>query len=228
MEPPDRSEDLLGVTLLDAEVARLASLGRRREDAHTFVQASEARAADEPGACLSFDGYGRATLRAGDDAGSAGSMFTPTLAQLRAWADARVDPGAGDKGPRLFVLSGEHPITDIGALQAFAPPATLFPVASQFNCLESPGALRDLGGALPQRLDAGAARGDLGAPEGAAAARRGADARRPPRHRGDGRRAGRPPRRRLPGGGRAGAQRLPAGLGHPRAGGQRGSGSVCT
>ena len=213
------------MTLLDAEVARVASLGRRREDDQTFVQASEARIADDPGACLSFDGYGRATLRAGDDAGAAGSVFTPTLAQLRAWADVRVDPGAGDKCPRLFVLSGEHPITGIGALRAFAPPETLFQAASQFNCLESPGAPRDLGGALPPRPDAGAARGDLGAPGGAAAARRGGDARRPSRHPGDGRRAGRPPRRRLPCGGRAGAQRLPAGHEHPRAGGQRGSGS---
>ncbi len=32
------------------------------------------------------------------------------------------------------------PATDIGALQATAPPETVFQVASQFNCLESPGA----------------------------------------------------------------------------------------
>ena len=31
-------------------------------------------------------------------------------------------------------------LTDIGALQASAPPGSLFQVASQFNCLESPGA----------------------------------------------------------------------------------------
>lgn len=40
---------------------------------------------------------------------------------------------------RLWVLDGESAITDIGALQAFAPPASLFQAASQFNCLESPG-----------------------------------------------------------------------------------------
>jgi hypothetical protein len=38
------------------------------------------------------------------------------------------------------VLDGVSPATDIGALQATAPPGTVFQVASQFNCLESPGA----------------------------------------------------------------------------------------
>jgi len=37
------------------------------------------------------------------------------------------------------VLDGVSPATDIGALQAVAPPNSLFQVASQFNCLESPG-----------------------------------------------------------------------------------------
>jgi hypothetical protein len=40
---------------------------------------------------------------------------------------------------RFSVLLGSSPATDIGALQASAPPGSLFQVASQFNCLESPG-----------------------------------------------------------------------------------------
>jgi hypothetical protein len=39
---------------------------------------------------------------------------------------------------RLWALWGEGPLTDIGALQAWASQGTLFQVASQFNCLEAP------------------------------------------------------------------------------------------
>lgn len=52
--------------------------------------------------------------------------------------DLRATGGTGNL--RLWVLNGAHPVTDIGALQASAPPGSLFQVASQFNCLESPGA----------------------------------------------------------------------------------------
>ncbi|CAM9683525.1 unnamed protein product [Phaeothamnion confervicola] len=45
----------------------------------------------------------------------------------------------GSHRVRLWVLDGESAITDIGALQAAAPPRSLFQAASQFNCLESPG-----------------------------------------------------------------------------------------
>lgn len=49
--------------------------------------------------------------------------------------------GQGGSGQlRLWALTGAHPLTDIGALQAAAPPDSLFQVASQFNCLEAPGA----------------------------------------------------------------------------------------
>ena len=41
--------------------------------------------------------------------------------------------------PRLVVLTGASPLTDIGTLQAHAADGTAFQVASQFNCLESPG-----------------------------------------------------------------------------------------
>ncbi|HET7501498.1 MAG TPA: hypothetical protein VFK02_10860, partial [Kofleriaceae bacterium] len=41
---------------------------------------------------------------------------------------------------RLWIFDGASPATDIGALQATAAPGSLFQVASQFNCLEAPGA----------------------------------------------------------------------------------------
>src|SRR5262249_24955810 len=46
-------------------------------------------------------------------------------------------PGGGQA--RLWVLDGAGPATDIGSLQATAGERALFQVASQFNCLESPG-----------------------------------------------------------------------------------------
>ncbi len=49
-------------------------------------------------------------------------------------------PAGGGGRLTLWALTGAHPATDIGALQACAPPDSLFQVASQFNCLESPGA----------------------------------------------------------------------------------------
>jgi hypothetical protein len=63
---------------------------------------------------------------------AAGRFAARSLRDLRATGN----PG----NLRLWVLNGTHPVTDIGALQASAPPGSLFQVASQFNCLESPGA----------------------------------------------------------------------------------------
>src|SRR5262249_38677956 len=40
---------------------------------------------------------------------------------------------------RLWVFDGASPVTDIGSLQGTADEGSLFQVASQFNCLESPG-----------------------------------------------------------------------------------------
>ena len=59
---------------------------------------------------------------------------------FRARSLREMGPPEGTGRLRLWVLTGAHPVTDIGALQATAPPDSLFQVASQFNCLESPGA----------------------------------------------------------------------------------------
>ncbi|MBX3172047.1 MAG: hypothetical protein KF760_31865 [Candidatus Eremiobacteraeota bacterium] len=58
--------------------------------------------------------------------------------RCRSLRDMRPSKGGGRLS--LWVLTGAHAVTDIGALQACAPPDSLFQVASQFNCLESPGA----------------------------------------------------------------------------------------
>ena len=99
------------------------------------VREVEAAVRADPAGAISFDGRGAATVRALGRTWAAGRFEIPLLWSLKLRARARPDDGA----QRLFVLFGERPATDIGALQASAPPGTIFQVASQFNCLESPG-----------------------------------------------------------------------------------------
>ena len=99
----------------------------------------EDEVAAAPERCFAFAEDGEATLTVAGRTFTAGSFSTPTLGELRARVQARA--GAGARGRlALSVLSGAHPLTDIGTLQGTAPPRTLFQVASQFNCLEAPGA----------------------------------------------------------------------------------------
>lgn len=89
-----------------------------------------------------------ATLSAGRWSFPAGRFETPSLATLRARVQRRCaavpDKDGARSGAaaraRLWVLLGASPATDIGSLQATAGPGTVFQVASQFNCLEAPGA----------------------------------------------------------------------------------------
>lgn len=117
-----------------------------RGDLDQVARAETAVLAD-PARALRFSDSGHATLHAGGRRYQAGRFEIPHLCALHARAlrarGARAARGAGTERPaarlRLFVLEGASPATDIGALQATAPPASLFQVASQFNCLESPG-----------------------------------------------------------------------------------------
>ncbi len=87
---------------------------------------------------FTFDGDGRAVLTAAGMTWCAGRFETVSVATLRQRALDHKTAGAAGRA-RLWVLLGRSPATDIGALQATAHDGTLFQVASQFNCLESPG-----------------------------------------------------------------------------------------
>lgn len=105
------------------------------------VERAEAEVAADPRRALRFDASGRATLVANGRRYQAGRFEVLRLAELRGRALA-VRAAAGRPACRraLWVFDGASPATDIGALQATAAPGSLFQVASQFNCLESPGA----------------------------------------------------------------------------------------
>jgi hypothetical protein len=92
----------------------------------------EKMVAANPRDSFQVDAQGMARLTAGRCDFSAGRFACRSLTSLRS---------AQPKGGRvsLWVLEGQANVTDIGALQAIAPPKSLFQVASQFNCLESPG-----------------------------------------------------------------------------------------
>jgi len=105
------------------------------------VARAEAEVAADPRRAIRVDDRGEATVYAAGRAYGGGRFETPTIGAIRARAlDARAAAGRPDARLSLFVLDGRSPLTDIGALQASAPPRSLFQVASQFNCLESPGA----------------------------------------------------------------------------------------
>lgn len=104
------------------------------------VAAVEAEVRADPAQALAFDDQGAATLTTASGVWHAGRFETPTLGALRARAlAARERRGTTRARARLWVLDGASPATDIGALHATAGAGTLFQVASQFNCLESPG-----------------------------------------------------------------------------------------
>ena len=113
---------------------------RQRGDV-SLVARAEAEVSADPRGCIRFDGEGRATVRALGRAYAGGRFEVPPLCALKARAlDARARAGRPAARVRLWVLDGVNPASDIGALQATAPPRSLFQVASQFNCLEAPGA----------------------------------------------------------------------------------------
>ncbi|MCO5171448.1 MAG: hypothetical protein M9894_34540 [Planctomycetes bacterium] len=127
-------EGLTGLRdVLDA-VERLRA-SADRGDRSQVARAERALAGDP--SRLAFDPGGAARLTVGDRVYEAGRFEVPTLADLRARAAARAPAGEPAR-LRLFALLGTHPLTDVGGLQAIAPPGTLFQVASQFNCLEAP------------------------------------------------------------------------------------------
>lgn len=87
---------------------------------------------------LRFDPDGTAWVEVTRREACGGRFETPTLGALRRRVEAR-PRSTSAASVRLLVLLGTGPVTDVGALQALAPPWTLFQAASQFNCLEAPG-----------------------------------------------------------------------------------------
>jgi hypothetical protein len=129
-DPSAEAELLDGIASHTSRVLDSAGGGDR-----SLVREVEAVVRADPAGTLSFDGRAKATVRALGRSWCAGRFEIPLLWTLKSRAAAAPNDGAR----RLFVLFGERPVTDIGALQAFAGPGTVFQVASQFNCLESPG-----------------------------------------------------------------------------------------
>jgi hypothetical protein len=115
--------------------AVLASEGRG--DRSQVVRAEEEVRAD-PKHCILLDSIGEATVRTRGRTYLGGRFETPTLGELMRRARALHHGGPPLARLRLWLLHGVSPITDIGAMQAFAPHGALFQVASQFNCLEAP------------------------------------------------------------------------------------------
>jgi hypothetical protein len=120
---------------LDAAMAKL--MGTAGQGQAELVKTAElAVRAAKPGEAFSFDADGFATLGVERHTWNAGRFETPSLAELRERAKRA---GAGGGRLSLWVLDGPGLATDVGGLQATAPPGSLFQAASQFNCLESPG-----------------------------------------------------------------------------------------
>lgn len=116
----------------------LKHLAARPRQTRSVVQTLEAAISRAPGEHLTFDATGRATVAHGEHRFDGGRFTVQRLGALREAARAK----RGSATPRLTlsVVAGADPLTDVGLLQATAAEGTLFQVASQFNCLEAPGA----------------------------------------------------------------------------------------
>jgi len=101
----------------------------RHPNARKLVSSLEQRVAADPG-LFQFDREGFAVL----EDYQAGRFQCFSLGRLCHLAPE----SSSGKKLSLWLFEGSGAATDIGALQASAPPKSLFQVASQFNCLEAP------------------------------------------------------------------------------------------
>jgi len=119
---------------------RAAIAARGRGDEHQVARV-EAEVAADPARAIRFAAGGTATVTAAGRSYQGGRFEVLRLCELRSRALAtRARAGRPAVRRRLWIFDGASPATDIGALQATAAPGSLFQVASQFNCLEAPGA----------------------------------------------------------------------------------------
>ena len=99
---------------------------------------AEAAVRRSPADAFTFDDTGAASLAAAGHTWAAGRFEAVAIGDLKGRV-RQLAAGPARARARLWVLDGASPVTDIGALQATSGDGTLFQVASQFNCLESPG-----------------------------------------------------------------------------------------
>jgi hypothetical protein len=137
MPTPDLLDAILRGTEAELQAARQRVAASRGRGDRSLVARVEQCVAASPTTTISFDGIGAATIQAAGRTFSGGRFALRTLDALKeAVATRSVLESVAVK---LSVIEGDDPVTDIGALQAMAHESTLFQVASQFNCLESPG-----------------------------------------------------------------------------------------
>jgi hypothetical protein len=117
-----------------------AVLASKERGDRAAVAHAEAAVRADPAHRIRFNDAGIATVDTAQGCYQGGRFETPSLFELRTRAlAARERAGQPQASVRLWAFDGAGPVTDIGALQATAAPRSLFQVASQFNCLESPG-----------------------------------------------------------------------------------------
>ena len=120
----------------ELEARALGTGEAAKEQVDSLLETIEREVGAAPEACFSFES-GTATLTAAGKSYAAGTFTTPTLGELRARLRSRPH---GKGRLTLSALTGSHPLSDIGTLQATAAEGELFQVASQFDCLEAPDA----------------------------------------------------------------------------------------
>jgi hypothetical protein len=108
---------------------------RSRQEIRIFIQGIEEEIAARN--CFTFNEDGFATLTTNKRRFDAGRFEIISIGALKQKLQSL--PKREHATLRLSAMFGSDPMTDIGYLQATASPNTLFQVASQFNCLESPG-----------------------------------------------------------------------------------------
>jgi hypothetical protein len=137
----DDRADTRGAVLAGLDVHLQSAIAARGRGDGAQVQRVEAEVAADPARTIRFDASRAATVTAAGRSYQGGRFEVLRICELRSRAlAARARAHRPPAGRRLWVLDGASPATDIGALQASAAPASLFQVASQFNCLEAPGA----------------------------------------------------------------------------------------
>ncbi len=137
MTTTDLLETLLRGSRAALDTARQRVAASRGKGERGLVFSIERAVAAAPNDVIAFDPEGFATVQAAGRTFSGGRFAPRSIGALRK-AVAHKATGR-PTSVRFSVIEGADPVTDIGALQALASTSTLFQVASQFNCLESPG-----------------------------------------------------------------------------------------